>query len=110
MVSEPAEETELGSELGKEVEDMVSEPVKEVGVGSEPGEQEEDMLSEPVEEMEEGLEPGKVEEEEEDRKWVGQMEESREGLVLSTDLGSMGYWEQLDEQSVESGLHEELWE
>lgn len=41
------------------------------------------MLSEPVEEMEVGLEPG---EEEEDRKWVGQMEESREGLMASTDL------------------------
>lgn len=68
------------------------------------------MLSEPVEEMEEGSEPGQTGEEEEDRKWVGQMEESREGLLLSTDLGSMGYWEQLNEQSGESGLHEELWE
>lgn len=38
MVSEPAEETELGSESGEEVEDMASEPVKEIGVGSEPGE------------------------------------------------------------------------
>lgn len=64
------------------------------------------MESEPVEKMKVGSEPGEEEEEEDDRKRVGQVEESREGLVASTDSEFVGYWEQLEEQSGES----ELWE